>query len=248
MTLLVFNAVTVVAGHLLSGKRRTAYGFLAALVSLPVVVIFAQAIWISLRIPDSSNADVIGAGLFVFGLVTLSAVSTLLLWRRCRASTAQFIHPFGSRMAELIVVCLLSFALICGSAISFIVIPFASVPEAAERNTPSVLGRRMPTEKGSLALAGQVLVAGSPAVGIKFVFLFAEDYVSPDIVTDVEGRFRYVLPPGKWRLLSPFVPSKRKRDLRFRFDNPLPTGDQGINFVVSVGKVVDTYSMTIELD
>lgn len=247
VTAFVLNAVTLVAGHLLSGRRRTAYGFLAAVVGLPLAVIAGQAIWVLLKMPEFSNTDLIGASLFVLGAVTLSTSSTFLLWRHHRASKTPLVHLSGSRLAEFILVSFLSLVLICGSAISFIVIPFAGEPGVVASKVPSVLGKRIPPVGGSVALTGQVLVAGAPAAGITFVFLFSDDYVSPDIVTDTEGRFRYVLPPGTWRLRSPFVPSETTRDIRFQFDKLLPPGDQGITFSVSPGQVTNTYSMTIEL-
>ena len=57
VTAFVLNAVTLVAGHLLSGRRRTAYGFLAAVVGLPLAVIAGQAIWVLLKMPEFSNTS-----------------------------------------------------------------------------------------------------------------------------------------------------------------------------------------------
>ena len=78
--------------------------------------------------------------------------------------------------------------------------------------------RTLPTAEGDLLLVGEVRQNGRAVANAPFVFLFQEGFRTPELKTDVAGRFEYRLPPGDWRFLGPLFAASEAQPVTVVFN------------------------------
>jgi hypothetical protein len=157
------------------------------------------------------------------------------------------IGPSAVHIFEAIVVSLVSVALIGAGILSFAIAPYVTAKRSAKLEAPTVVGKKLPLEGGSIQIVGRLRQNGRALPNTNLVLLFGDNQVSESLRTDAEGKFHYTLPPGSWKFVSPYVIGA-SRDLSFRFDTPLPDTMNGSTvFVVTSGPVQETYVLSVDL-
>jgi hypothetical protein len=155
--------------------------------------------------------------------------------------------PSAVHIFEAIVVSLVSVALIGAGILSFAIAPYVTAKRSAKLEAPTVVGKKLPSESGSIQIVGRLRKNGRALPNTNLVLLFGDNQVSESLRTDAEGKFHYTLPPGSWKFVSPYVIGA-SRDLSFRFDTPRPGTMNGSTiFVVTSGPIQETYAMSVDL-
>jgi hypothetical protein len=243
---ILLSVLTIAGGHLLGGKRFRGYLYLVVLAVLPVLSWIAQAVWL-VSVPDRVTQAPVVASVVFWGMLTLvwlSSIGLLVLDREVAPT-----EPKRSRstlaILEAVAVSTASIVIIGFSVLSIGVAPFLSQERGAEVpvvGKAGIRGKELPRGEGSVQFLGTVYVKGAAAGNRRLVFLFDNGFVSRGIDTDPAGKFTYILPPGRWTLLSPYLPGF-PGNVSFEIEPPVQRPQ--LSFDVSQGPVSETYYFVV---
>jgi len=243
---ILLSVLTIAGGHLLGGRRFRGYAYLIALVLLPALSWIAQAVWVVSAPDRASQAPFVASIAFwlMLILVWLSSIALLALDRGVAPT-----EPKRSRRTlrglEAAAVSIASIVIVGFSVLSIGVVPFLSQERRSEMpvvGKPGIRGKELPRGEGSVQFIGTVYVKGVAVGNRRLVFLFDNGFVSRGIDTDPSGKFTYILPPGRWTLLSPYLPGF-PGDTSFDIEPPVQRPQ--LSFDVSEGAVSQTYKFVV---
>jgi len=202
----LITLATGVGGHFLNGNRRKGYGFFLLLLIWPFAFFLCQMALLAAGLDQAANP--IGtAVVFAVGFIAIWATSAVQAMSGAR-STVRAIPIDPIRVSELALVSVVTLVVALYGLVAFVFVPQMRPGERialftiSSKQSSNVL-RTLPTADGDLLLAGEARQSGRAVANTPFVFLFQDGFRTPEIKTDVDGRFEYRLPPGDWRFLGP---------------------------------------------
>lgn len=243
---ILLSILTIAGGHFLGGRRLRGYLYLVVLAALPILSWIAQAVWV-LSAPDrATQAPFVASVVFwlMLTLVWLSSIGLLVLDREV-APTDPKRSKRTLAILEAAAASTASIVIIGFSVLSIGVVLFLSQERGAEvpvAGKPTIPGKQMPREEGSVQFLGMVYVKGAAAGNRRLVFLFDDGFVSSTIDTDSAGKFAYILPPGHWTLLAPDLPGF-SGNVSLEIDPPVQRPQ--LSFDVAQGPVSQTYNVVV---
>ena len=242
----LLSVFTIAGGHLLGGRRSRGYVYLVALVFLPVLSWIAQAVWIVSAPDKASHAPFVASIVFwvMLTLVWLSSIALLALDRGV-VSTERTRSRRTLLGLEAAAVSIASLLIVGFSVLSIGLVPFLTLERGSEvpvAGKPTIRGKELPRGEGSVQFLGTVYVKGAVAGNRRLVFLFDDGFVSRSIDTDPKGKFTYILPPGRWTLLSPYLPGF-PGNVSFEIEPPVQRSR--FSFDVSDGPVSQTFTIVV---
>ena len=243
---ILLSVLTIAGGHLLGGRRFRGYAYLIALFLLPVLAWTAQGVWVVFAPDRASQAPLVASYVF-WAMLILVWMSSIALLVRDRGVVPT--EPERLRrtllVLEAVAISVASIVIIGFSVLSIGVVAFLSEergPEVPVVSKPGIHGKELPQGEGSVQFVGTVYVKGAAARNRRLVFLFENGFVSRGIDTDPVGKFTYILPPGRWTLLSPYLPGF-PGDVSFEIKPPVE--QPKLSFDVSEGPVSQTYRFVV---
>ena len=246
---ILLSVLTIAGGHLLGGKRFRSYLYLVVLAVLPVLSWIAQAVWV-VSAPDRAARAPFVASIVFWVMLTLVWLSSVALLARDRWMAPT--EPDRSKRTLLVLeaaaVSIASIVIIGFSVLSIGVVPFLTQERGSEvpaPGKPTISGKELPRGEGSVQFLGTVYVKGAAAGNRRLVFLFDNGFVSRGIDTDPAGKFTYILPPGRWTLLSPYLPGF-PGNVSFEIEPPVQRPQ--FSFDVSQGPISQTYKFVVRGD
>jgi hypothetical protein len=243
---ILLSVLTIAGGHLLGGRRFRGYLYLVVLAFLPLLSWIAQAAWLVFAPERATQAPVVASFVF-WAMLALVWMSSIGLLARDRGVAPT--EPERSRrtlvVLEAAAVSVASIVIIGFSVLSIGVVPFLSQERRSEMpvaGKASIRGQELPRGEGSVQFLGTVYVRGAAAGNRGLVFIFDNGFVSRGIDTDPAGKFTYILPPGRWTLLAPYLPGF-SGNVSFEIEPPVQRPQ--LSFDVSEGPVSQTYKFVV---
>lgn len=243
---ILLSVLTIAGGHFLGGRRLRGYLYLIVLAVLPILSWIAQAVWV-VSAPDRATRAPFVASIVFWVMLTLVWLSSIRLLARDRGMAPT--EPDRSRrtlsVLEAAAVSIASIVIIGFSVLSIGVVPFLTRERGSEvpvAGKPTIPGKELPRGEGSVQFLGTVYVKGAAAGNRRLVFLFDDGFVSRSIDTDPAGKFTYILPPGRWTLLAPYLPGF-PGNVSLEIDPPVRRPQ--LSFDVAQGPVSQTYHVVV---
>ena len=175
----------------MNGRRLKGYGYSAALIALPLVVLVFQVVAL-IYVGDASLKPALFAGVFLVSLVSLWAVSAI---GAIRGHQRQHVGKARVSLVEIFVVTTIVYGVVLYGVLTFVVVPNLRPGERIDlfgwssTKDTSQPARLMPAESGDVVLRGIVFTGDNVLPNAEVVLLFQGGFRSAKITASPSGEF-----------------------------------------------------------